>query len=106
MAFFKTNRITGTIGDLARPLLYQEFPQHFVIKADPSNSQSKIWQIRQRQSFAIGRMIYVHPTAGERFYLRTLLMVVRAPQSFEDLRTVNGEISETFHGACLKRGLL
>ena len=106
MAFFKMNCIAGDIGDLARSLLYQEYPQHFVVKTDPHNPQSKVWHIRQRQCFAIGRMVYVNPTAGERFYLRTLLMVLRGPQSFEDLKTFNGEICETFHDACLKRGLL
>ena len=51
-------------------------------------------------------MIYVGPTAGERFYLRTLLMIVRGPTSFEDLKSVDGESCESFHDACLRRGLL
>ena len=51
-------------------------------------------------------MVYVGPTAGERFHLRMLLMVVRGPTSFDDLKTVDGEVCETFHEACLKRGLL
>jgi hypothetical protein len=106
MAFFKINRLPGPTGDLARSLTYQEFPQHFVIKPDENNPQSKVWRRRQRQSFAIGRMTYAGPTAGERFYLRTLLMIVRGPTSFEDLKSVDGELSETFRDACLKRGLL
>lgn len=105
-SFFKTNRLPGPIGDLARTLTYQEFPNHFVIKTDDNHPQSKIWSHRLRDSFAIGRMIYVQPTAGERFYLRTLLMVVKGPKSFEDLKSVNGSICETFHEACLRRGLL
>ena len=100
------NQLSGPIGDLARTLTYQEFPNHFVVQSDPSNSQSKMWRQRQRNSFALGRMIYVGPTAGERFYLRLLLMVVKGPTSFEDLRTVDDEICETFRDACLKRGLL
>jgi len=51
-------------------------------------------------------MIYIGPTAGENFYLRTLLMVTRGPKSFDDLRTVDGILCESFHEACLKRGLL
>jgi hypothetical protein len=51
-------------------------------------------------------MTYVGPTAGERFHLRMLLMVVRGPRSFDDLKTVDGVICNTFHEACLKRGLL
>lgn len=100
------NQLPGPIGDLARTLTYQEFPQHFVIQSDKNNPQSKVWHPRQRNSFALGRMTYVGPTAGERFHLRMLLMVVRGPRSFNDLKTVDGEVCETFHDACLKRGLL
>lgn len=100
------NQHPGPVGDLARTLTYQEFPNHFVLKSDENNPQSKIWSQRQRNSFAIGRMTYVGPTAGERFYLRTLLIVVRGPKSFDDLKTVNGEHCETFQRACVKRGLL
>ena len=106
MAFFKTNQLLGPTGNLARTLTYQEFPNHFVIQSDKNNPQSKVWHPRQRNSFALGRMIYVGPTAGERFHLRMLLMVVKGPRSFDELKTVDGEICETFHDACLKRGLL
>lgn len=41
--------------------------------------------IRQRDP-AIGRMYFVPPTAGERFYLQTLLTVVKGAKSFDDLR--------------------
>jgi hypothetical protein len=107
-AFFKMNceHLGSSVGDLARSLLYQEFPQHFVIKADPLIPQSKVWHPRQRQALAIGRMVYVTPTAGERFYLRTLLMIFRGPRSFDDLKTVDGITYGTFHDACLKCGLL
>jgi hypothetical protein len=106
MAFLKTNQFSGPLGDLARTLTYQEFPNHFVIKSDDTNPQSKIWRPRQRNSFAIGHMMYVGPTAGERFYLQTLLMVVRGPKYFDDLKNVDGEPCENFHDACLRRGLL
>ena len=51
-------------------------------------------------------MTYVMPTAGERFYLHTLLMVTKGPKSFDDLKTIDGVICETFHKACLKHRLL
>ena len=51
-------------------------------------------------------MTYVGPTAGERFHLRMLLMIVKGATSFDALKTVDGEICETFHDTCLKRGLL
>lgn len=86
MAFFKMNQISGPVGDLARSLTYQDFPHHFVIQSDANNPQSKIWRPRQRNTFALGRMTYVGPTAGERFHLRTLLMVIKGPISFDALK--------------------
>jgi hypothetical protein len=82
----------------ARRCLYQEFPQHFTWA-------SKKWKLRQH-GFAIGRMYYVPPSAGEKFYLWLLLTVVRGATSFEDLRTVDGTEHLTFKAACLSRGLL
>jgi len=53
-------------------------------------------------------MVTVPHTAGERFYLRTLLTVVRGPTSFEDLLCVPGhpQPCQTYHDACILRGLL
>jgi hypothetical protein len=51
-------------------------------------------------------MYSASPIAGERFYLRTLLTVVKDTTSFEDLQTVNDTIHPTFHAACLALDLL
>jgi hypothetical protein len=51
-------------------------------------------------------MYFVPPNGGERFYLRTLLGVVRGPTSFCDLRTFEGTQYTTFQEACAARGLL
>ncbi|KAF7140271.1 hypothetical protein RHSIM_Rhsim06G0045600 [Rhododendron simsii] len=84
----------------ARVFTYQEFPQHFVwIKSQ------KMWKPRER-GFAIGRMYFVSPNAGELFYLRLLLSVVRGPESYECLRTVNNILHDTFKSAYIARGLL
>ena len=80
-------------------LTYQEFPNHFVLKSDERNPPSKVWSRRQRNSFALGCMFYVGPTAGERFYLRTFLMVVRGPKSFTDLKTVDGDTHFMTHAS-------
>ena len=98
--FFRANANEGEVGLLARQVTYQEFPQHFVWKAD-----KKCWAIRQR-GFAIGRMYFVPPTAQERFYLRMLLCVVKGACSYEGLRTYHGVIYPTFRNACIARGLL
>ncbi|KAG5536766.1 hypothetical protein RHGRI_024260 [Rhododendron griersonianum] len=84
----------------ARAFTYQEFSQHFVwIKS------GKRWKPRVR-GFAIGRMYFVSPNAGEIFYLRLLLSVVRGPESYECLRTVNNILHDTFKSACISRRLL
>ena len=101
LAFFKANQLPGATGHLAKTLTYQEFPEQFVLKSLEHNPQSKSWHLRQ-SGFALGRMIYVGPTAGEKFYLRTLLMVTKSPKSFNDLKTVDGILCESFHDACLK----
>ena len=51
-------------------------------------------------------MYFASPNSGERFYLRLLLTVVRGPTSFENLRTVNNVLHDTFKAACVARGLL
>ncbi|KAI8536933.1 hypothetical protein RHMOL_Rhmol10G0295100 [Rhododendron molle] len=86
--------------EYARAFTYQEFSQHFVwIKSE------KRWKSRER-GFAIGRMYFVSPNAIEIFYLRLLLSVVRGPESYECLRTVNNILHDTFKSACIARGLL
>ena len=98
--YFKLNGSEGKEGEEARKLTYQEFPQKFVW-----DKTKKVWTFRKR-GFAIGRMCFVPPTAGECFYLRTLLTVVCGPKSFDDLRTFEGILYPTFKDACNARGLL
>ena len=94
--FFTANRSY----QIAREYTYQEFPQYFVWDKD-----DKQWYPRQSRS-AIGRLYFVAPTAGERFYLRLLLTAVKGPTSWQDLRTFDDEVHPTFYAACLARGLL
>lgn len=54
----------------------------------------------------MGRIVYVHPTADERNYLRLLLNSARGPTCYEDIRTVNGATYPTFKQACYSLGLL
>ena len=49
-----------------RELLYTEFPNKWVW-----NNKDKIWTPR-RKGYTIGRTFYVHPNAGELYYLRLL----------------------------------
>ncbi len=83
-------------------VLYQDFPGAYVFKE--SNGQ-KHWAPCQR-GYAIGRMYYVHPIAGERFYLRLLLTAVAGATSFDHLRAVDGRLCATFREACILLGLV
>ena len=106
-AFFKMNNSgIGLEADIAHKVTYQDFPQFFTLKGLPNNPKSKIWTLRKTKTLALGRMAYVSPTAGEKFYLRTLLMIVKGPKFFDDLKTVDGVYCTTFQEACLRRGLL
>ncbi|KAF5318680.1 hypothetical protein D9619_010670 [Psilocybe cf. subviscida] len=105
-AFFAANADDGPLGEEARKHTYQEFPRFFTY----CKSKRK-WSLRSsRGQYAIGRIYFIKPTAGELFYLRTLLSVVKGPKSFQDLRVVPGVNDglplPTFHAACLARGLL
>ena len=47
-----------------------------------------------------------HPAEGERYYLQVLLNHVTGATSFDDLKTVNGEILPTFREAGERRGFI
>jgi hypothetical protein len=81
-------------------LTYSEFPCMFTWVAD-----QKIWRRRQR-GFKLGRIRYVHPTAGDTFFLRMLLGVVRGAKCYEDVRTYQSVLYPNFHDACQARGLI
>ncbi|XP_021974543.1 uncharacterized protein LOC110869610 [Helianthus annuus] len=81
-------------------LTYVEFPSKFVW-----NVKDRCWQIRKRYK-TVGRIHSVSVASGEPYYLRILLNKVRGPKSFEDIRTVNGELFPTFKDACYAMGIL
>src|SRR6266536_2703963 len=96
MAFFDYNR-DHTDG---RYLLYHEFPAYYVY-----NKKEKAWTSRKKDR-AVCRIYHTNPGAGERFFLRILLITVPGPTSYKNLRTVNGVLYKTFKKACLTRGLI
>lgn len=83
----------------ARQFLYTDIPYHYVF----SNSQ---WTVRQRHLKLVPRMYTVSIKDEERFYLRMLLLHVRGATSYEDVRTVDGVVYETFKLAAFHRHLL
>lgn len=95
-AFFYLNSVDSN----ARQYTYDEIPQHYVW-----NDGERFWSFRKRGN-QIGRLIYAHHSSGEVWYLRMLLSKVCGPQSFKDLRTVNGIEYPTFQEACNVYGFL
>ena len=81
-------------------LTYCDFPTKFTW-----DSADRSWHVREGCQ-KIGRIYYVHPTGGELYYLRMLLMIVKGATSYEDLRTFEGVVYGTFKEACAARGLL
>ena len=51
-------------------------------------------------------MYSVSPTEPEKFYLRLLLLHVPGARSYEELRTIDGELCESFRTACIQLHLL
>lgn len=54
----------------------------------------------------MGRLYTVHPNSLECYYLRLLLVNVIGAHSFQNLRTVNGNLCETYREACQQLNLL
>ncbi|XP_021985309.1 uncharacterized protein LOC110881326 [Helianthus annuus] len=67
--------------------------------------ENRCWEPRQKGK-AIGRIHSVPPSFGEAYFLRILLNKVKGPKSFDDIRTVNGHVHDTFRDACYALGLL
>uniref|UniRef100_A0A803N417 ATP-dependent DNA helicase n=1 Tax=Chenopodium quinoa TaxID=63459 RepID=A0A803N417_CHEQI len=67
---------------------------------------AKVWWAQRQERPCIGRLPFVHPNSGERYYLRILLTKVCGEESFEDIQTVDGVIHPTFRSACHALGLL
>ena len=97
MAWFDFNRAS----DVGRHLLYTEFPSYFTWKRN--HWKPRVNELRFN---TIGRMYLANPSEGEKYYLRLLLTQRRGITSFEDMRTINLTIYETFKQTCEAMGLL
>ncbi|XP_071704334.1 uncharacterized protein [Rutidosis leptorrhynchoides] len=84
----------------ARQYTYVEFPRYYVW-----NGNTRKWTKRTSQK-TVGRIHFVNPKSGESYYLRILLNKVRGPTCFEDIRTVDGKVHDSFKEACYALGLL
>eukprot|EP00794_Sanderia_malayensis_P002726 gene2726-biopygen2250 len=97
-AWFTLNQQDPT----ARDYLYQEIPEHYTY-----NQKTRTWHKRQkRPKPTIGRIYQANPRYEENYALRLLLLNRRGATSFEDIRTINNELHDTFKRAALAMGLL
>ncbi|KAL4559822.1 hypothetical protein LXL04_031968 [Taraxacum kok-saghyz] len=83
-----------------RQLRYVDFPTMFTWHA-----KEKEW-LPRKNGMSIGRLYFVSPSSGEKYYLRLLLNVVRGPLTFQDIRTVDGVVHPTYMSACKALSLL
>ncbi|XP_022032408.1 uncharacterized protein LOC110933497 [Helianthus annuus] len=75
------------VDEFARTLRYVQFPGYYVW-----NAKNRKWNRRKHPYGSIGRVHYVHHHLG--------------PASFEDIKTVDGQVFQTFKDVCFARGLL
>ncbi len=89
----------------ARELTYHQFPLHYTWL--PGKRE---WKRRVKNSGAptIGRMYSVHELSGdgEKFFLRLLLTIVKDKASFEEIRTIDGHVFNTYKETCSELGLV
>ncbi|XP_013709420.1 uncharacterized protein LOC106413133 [Brassica napus] len=69
--------------EFARTLTYVQIPEYFVW-----NNNAKVWTKRKKGK-TIGRVVAVHPSAGDRYYLRVLINKIKGPRSYDELKTYN-----------------
>ncbi len=105
---------------VALTTLYPDYPEIVVW-----SKFKKAWHLRKRAARwrgadrnnhvtlgTVGRMYFVQPSEGERYYLRVLLTHVARATCFDDLRTTHRPhtpttvVHPTFKAACLACGLL
>ncbi|KAL4579451.1 hypothetical protein LXL04_015599 [Taraxacum kok-saghyz] len=83
-----------------RQLRYVDFPTMFTWHA-----KEKEW-LPRKNGMSIGRLYFVSPSSGEKYYFRMLLNVVRGPLTFEDICTVDSVVHPTYMSACKALSLL
>ncbi|XP_022030517.1 uncharacterized protein LOC110931431 [Helianthus annuus] len=89
------------VDEFARTLRYVQFPGYYVW-----NAKNRKWNRRKHPYGSIGRIHYVPQLLGDCYYLRILLNHIKGPTCFEDIKTVDWQIFQTFKDACFARGLL
>ncbi|CAF4263393.1 unnamed protein product [Rotaria sordida] len=84
----------------ARQYLYDDIPQHFVFERNGT------WKHRLLGENVVCRMYSVSPSDVERYHLRLLLLYTPDACSSDGLKTVDGQVCQTFMEAAKRRDLL
>src|SRR5450755_152226 len=85
-----------------RYFFYYQFPEKLVWKQD-----LRVWKKRSpRQTATLATMDYQPPSAGDSYWIRFLLTVVTGATSWEDLRTRQGVVYDSFKEAVAAWGFL
>ena len=90
----------------AKQILYGDVAKYYTF--DKNSKHGKIIDSDNniKESNNLSRMYTINPKNRECYHLRLLLNNVVGPTSFEDLRTVDGVVYDTYQEACLKRELI
>ena len=94
LAFFELNKKD----EFARDYLYEEIPLHYIF-------EHGVWRDRKRNIKVLSRLYNVSTKNTELFCLRQLLRYIRGPTCFEDVRTHEGIVHETFRECAVSMGL-
>ena len=104
--FFTLCRVDG----FAKTLLYVDIPKYYTWNNKSWNRRKQGTDVAGfpgvKQAHVLGRVYTINPRQGECFYLRLLLHHIRGPQSFAELKTVEGDLCSSFREACFRLGLL
>lgn len=97
-AYFKLNQTDKN----ALRITYARIPIYYTF-----DTAAKEWKPRKRGAkFIIPRIVSITPNIRELYYLRLILLKVPGAKSFEELRTVNKQVYETFELAAIARNLV
>lgn len=68
---------------------------------------AKMWKKRHRmESPAISRLVFIHPSTRELFYLWMLLCHQTGCKSYQDIHTISNQLYPNFRSACEALGLI
>ncbi|GFR29699.1 uncharacterized protein TNCT_714561 [Trichonephila clavata] len=93
-------------------MLYHEGPQYY-----PWNQLMKKICRRKRgakhssvsgifSTSTLEKVYTVHPNNRKCYYLRMLLHGIKEPTSFQAIKTIEGQVCQTYREACFKLGML